>query len=56
MVRALATGDVRPTDFGRLLARETLIALALGLTMAFAVSIIGVWRGDLKLRWLSRRP
>ncbi|MGP9789777.1 magnesium transporter [Roseinatronobacter sp. NSM] len=45
MVRALATGDVRPADFGRLLARETLIALALGLTMAFAVSIIGVWRG-----------
>jgi magnesium transporter len=45
MVRALATGDVRPADFGRLLAREVLIALGLGLTMAFAVSVIGVWRG-----------
>lgn len=45
MVRALATGDVRPADFGRLLSREVLIALALGLTMAFAVSLIGVWRG-----------
>ncbi|MGY6706284.1 magnesium transporter [Roseinatronobacter sp.] len=45
MVRALATGDVRPTDFGRLLARETLIALGLGVTMAIAVSVIGVWRG-----------
>lgn len=45
MVRALATGDVRPSDFGRLLAREVLIALALGLTMAVAVSAIGVWRG-----------
>ncbi|ATX66913.1 magnesium transporter [Roseinatronobacter bogoriensis] len=45
MVRALATGDVRPADFGRLLSREVLIALALGLTMALAVSLIGVWRG-----------
>ena len=45
MVRALATGDVRPTDFGRLLSREVVIALALGLTMAMAVSIIGIWRG-----------
>ena len=45
MVRALATGDVRPADFGRLLAREVGIALALGLTMAAAVSVIGVWRG-----------
>ncbi|MGY6549982.1 MAG: magnesium transporter [Roseinatronobacter sp.] len=45
MVRALATGDVRPRDFGKLLAREALIALALGLTMALAVSVIGVWRG-----------
>ncbi|PQO21886.1 magnesium transporter [Rhodobacteraceae bacterium WD3A24] len=45
MVRALATGDVRPADFGRLLAREVLIALGLGLTMAIAVSAIGLWRG-----------
>jgi len=45
MVRALATGDVRPADFGRLLGRETVIALALGLTMAAAVAVIGVWRG-----------
>lgn len=45
MVRALATGDVRPADFGRLLARETLIALGLGVTMALAVSLIGIWRG-----------
>lgn len=45
MVRALATGDVRPSDFGRLLTREVAIALALGVTMAIAVSAIGIWRG-----------
>ncbi len=45
MVRALATGDVRISDFGQLLGRELVIALALGLTMAVAVATIGVWRG-----------
>lgn len=45
MVRALATGDVRASDFGWLAGREVLIALALGVTMALAVSMIGVWRG-----------
>ncbi len=45
MVRALATGDVRPADFGRLLSREVVVALTLGVTMAVAVSTIGVWRG-----------
>lgn len=44
-VRALATGDVRHSDFGRLLLREIGVALALGLTMAAAVAAIGWWRG-----------
>lgn len=45
MVRALATGDVRPSDWGRMLGREVVVALGLGVTMAVAVSWIGVWRG-----------
>jgi magnesium transporter len=45
MVRALATGDVRTGDWAKMFGREVLIALALGVTMAFAVSWIGVWRG-----------
>ncbi|MEQ9003563.1 MAG: magnesium transporter [Pseudomonadales bacterium] len=45
MVRALATGDVVLKDWGRLLSRELLVALALGITMAAAVSLIGVVRG-----------
>ncbi|MFN4057921.1 MAG: magnesium transporter [Roseinatronobacter sp.] len=49
MVRALATGDVQPRDFGRLLLREVSIALGLGLTMAAAVSVIGVWRGGVDI-------
>lgn len=45
MVRALATGDVAMKDWGRMIGREVLIAGLLGLTMAAAVSLIGVARG-----------
>lgn len=44
MVRALATGDVRASDWGAMLGRELMIGLALGLTMALAVSGIGLVR------------
>lgn len=44
MVRALATGDVRATDWGKMLGRELAIGLALGVTMAIAVSAIAVVR------------
>ncbi|WP_130803163.1 magnesium transporter [Acinetobacter ihumii] len=46
MVRALATGDVVMTDWFKLLGRECLVALALGITMAIAVAILGYIRGD----------
>lgn len=45
MVRALATNDVVLRDWGRMLGRELLVAGALGLTMAAAVSAIGMFRG-----------
>ncbi|MEX1056501.1 MAG: magnesium transporter, partial [Natronospirillum sp.] len=45
MVRGLATGDVKRVDWSRLLGRELLVAAALGLTMALAVSTLGAWRG-----------
>jgi magnesium transporter len=44
MVRALATGDVRPTDWGWMIGREVLVAGLLGVTMALAVSMIGIVR------------
>ena len=46
MVRALAMGDVQLKDWLQLIGRETLVALCLGGTMAFAVSILGYFRGD----------
>jgi magnesium transporter len=45
MVRALATGDVRIGDWGKMLGREVSVAALLGVTMALAVSLIGLWRG-----------
>ncbi|TVR97498.1 MAG: magnesium transporter [Rhodospirillales bacterium] len=44
MVRALATGDVKMADWGWMLGREVAVAALLGLTMAIAVSAIGVIR------------
>ncbi len=46
MVRALATGEVEMRDWFYLLGREALVALALGCTMAVAVSLLGFIRGD----------
>ena len=45
MVRALATGDVKASDWIYLLGKEVGIALTLGLGMALAVSMVGVLRG-----------
>lgn len=45
MVRALATGDVVMKDWLRLLWRECSVALALGVTMAVAVALLGAVRG-----------
>lgn len=45
MVRALATGDVQMKDWSSMIGRELLVAALLGLSMALAVSLIGVVRG-----------
>lgn len=44
MVRALATGEVHMKDWFKLLGREIVIALAIGLCMGMAVSMIGIFR------------
>ena len=45
MVRALATGEARLSDWGRMMGREVMVAGLLGLTMAGAVSLLGLVRG-----------
>lgn len=45
MVRALATGDIRITDWARVLGRELVVAALLGLNMAAAIAFIGAFRG-----------
>jgi magnesium transporter len=45
MVRGLATGDVALRDWGTMIGREVMVAALLGLSMALAVSVIGIWRG-----------
>ena len=44
MVRALATADVRKRDYGKLIGREAVVAGLLGLSMALAISVVGVVR------------
>lgn len=45
MVRGLATGDVRLRDWRQMIGKEVLVAALLGVSMALAVSVIGVLRG-----------
>lgn len=44
MIRGMATGDVRGSDWGRLFGKEILVAGALGLTMAITVMVVGFAR------------
>lgn len=45
MIRALAIGDVKIGDWFKLLRKEVIVAVVLGLAMGCAVSIIGIYRG-----------
>ena len=49
MVRALATGEVKPNDWGKMLGREVFVALGLGLSMAAAVYLLGLYRGGYEI-------
>lgn len=49
MVRALATGDVLLKDWGYLIGREVLVALALGATMGLVVAPLGFARGGVDI-------
>src|SRR5690606_16369703 len=49
IVRGLATGEVGTRDWLRMVAKEAAVALALGLTMAVAVSLVGMVRGGFEI-------
>lgn len=45
MIRAMATGDIKMTDWLKMFTKEILVAITLGATMAFAVASVGIFRG-----------
>ena len=45
MIRALATGEIGLSDWTRVLGRELVLAMLLGVSMACAIGVIGVVRG-----------
>lgn len=45
MIRALATGEIKVSDWSRSLGRELVVAALLGVSMAVAIAVIGVFRG-----------
>ena len=49
VVRAMATGDVDLRNWLELVGKELLVASALGLVMAGAVSMLGVYRGGMQV-------
>ena len=52
MVRALATGVVKLSDWANLLIKELIVSLALGLTLGAVVSIIGLLKGGLIIAFI----
>ncbi|MFH0926969.1 MAG: magnesium transporter, partial [Candidatus Micrarchaeota archaeon] len=44
-VRALATGQIKLSDWSALIKRELLVSLALGITVALGVAVLGIFRG-----------
>ncbi|MBX3747207.1 MAG: magnesium transporter [Verrucomicrobiae bacterium] len=51
VVRGLALGEVRTRDYPRLALREMMVSLLLGLSMAWAVFLLGWWRSGPAVAW-----
>lgn len=49
MIRALATGEIGMSDWARVLGRELILAVLLGVSMAAAIAVIGIMRGGQKI-------
>src|SRR5690554_8056548 len=44
MIRSLAMGDVKLSDWYKLIGKELLVSLSLGITMAVGVSLVASYR------------
>lgn len=49
MVRAIATGDLQLSRWGRALAKEVFVGLALGVTLGALSYLLGIFRGDVRV-------
>lgn len=49
VIRALATEDVKIKDWFKMFMKEIAVSVAIGLTMALAVSTIGIFRGGFEI-------
>ena len=52
VIRAMALGEVRLKDWFRMIGKETIISALLGFTMAFAVSMVGFYRGGVEIAFI----
>ena len=48
-IRALATGDVKIKDWGKMMFKELMVSSALGLVLAAAMALLGIFRDGLQL-------
>lgn len=49
VIRAMATGDVKIRDWFKMFTKEIVVSMAMGLTMALAVSAVGLYRGGVEI-------
>lgn len=49
VIRAMAIGDVKIKDWFKMFTKEFSVSIAMGLTMALAVSMVGIFRGGLAI-------
>ncbi len=48
-IRGLSSGCINTSDWLKMLSKEVMVSLLLGLTMALSLSLISLYKGDLKL-------
>ncbi|MFC0299557.1 magnesium transporter [Virgibacillus soli] len=49
VIRAMATGDIHLKDWFRMFTKEVVLSMAMGFTMALAVSAVGLMRGGVTI-------